>query len=59
MAARRRILKKSAELSLPAQSNIAAGPFKSSDDLRNLTMEQINERYETFKLMSQFEVPEN
>ena len=51
-------MKKSAELSLPAQSNIAAGPFKSSDDLRNLTMEQINERYETFKLMSQFEVSE-
>jgi len=27
----------------------------SLDRLRNLTMEQINERYETFKLMSQFE----
>jgi cytidine kinase len=30
----------------------------SLDRLRNLTMEQINERYETFKLMSQFEVAE-
>jgi sugar/nucleoside kinase (ribokinase family) len=28
----------------------------SLDRLRNLTMEQINERYEAFKLMSQFEV---
>ena len=28
----------------------------SLDRLRNLTMDQINERYETFKLMSQFEV---
>ena len=31
----------------------------SLERLRNLTMDQINERYETFKLMSQFEVPEN
>jgi cytidine kinase len=30
----------------------------SLDRLRDLTMEQINERYETFKLMSQFEVGE-
>lgn len=30
----------------------------SLEKLRNLTMEQINERYETFKLMSQFEVAE-
>ncbi len=30
----------------------------SLERLRKLTMEQINERYETFKLMSQFEVPE-
>ena len=30
----------------------------SLDKLRNLTMDQINERYETFKLMSQFEVAE-
>jgi hypothetical protein len=30
----------------------------SLDRLRNLTMDEINERYETFKLMSQFEVPE-
>ena len=30
----------------------------SLERLRNLTMDQINERYETFKLMSQFEVPE-
>ena len=30
----------------------------SLDRLRDLTMEQINERYEAFKLMSQFEVPE-
>jgi sugar/nucleoside kinase (ribokinase family) len=30
----------------------------SLDRLRDLTMEQINERYETFKLMSQFEVSE-
>ena len=29
----------------------------SFDRLRNLTMEQINERYEAFKLMSQFEIP--
>jgi sugar/nucleoside kinase (ribokinase family) len=29
----------------------------SLERLRNLTMDQINERYETFKLMSQFEVP--
>ena len=28
----------------------------SLEKLRNLTMDQINERYETFKLMSQFEV---
>src|ERR1700674_900406 len=31
----------------------------SLERLRNLTMDQINERYETFKLMSQFEVPQN
>src|SRR5438067_824942 len=30
----------------------------SLERLRDLTMDQINERYETFKLMSQFEVPE-
>src|SRR5881296_3501411 len=30
----------------------------SLERLRNLTMDQINERYEAFKLMSQFEVPE-
>jgi len=30
----------------------------SLERLRKLTMEQINERYETFKLMSQFEAPE-
>jgi len=30
----------------------------SLERLRNLTMEQINERYEAFKRMSQFEVPE-
>ena len=30
----------------------------SLDRLRDLTMDQINERYETFKLMSQFEVAE-
>ena len=30
----------------------------SLDRLRNLTMNEINERYETFKLMSQFEVAE-
>ena len=30
----------------------------SLDRLRNLTMEQISERYEAFKLMSQFEMPE-
>src|SRR5213083_1242231 len=30
----------------------------SLERLRNLTMDEINERYETFKLMSQFEVPE-
>jgi len=30
----------------------------SLEKLRNLTMDQINERYETFKLMSQFEVSE-
>jgi sugar/nucleoside kinase (ribokinase family) len=30
----------------------------SLDRLRNLTTDQINERYETFKLMSQFEVAE-
>ena len=30
----------------------------SLDRLRNLTMEQINERYEAFKLMSQFEAGE-
>src|SRR5437660_686657 len=30
----------------------------SLERLRNLTMDQINERYETFKLMSQFEVPD-
>jgi sugar/nucleoside kinase (ribokinase family) len=30
----------------------------SLDRLRNLTNDQINERYEAFKLMSQFEVPE-
>ena len=30
----------------------------SLDRLRKLTMEQINERYEAFKLISQFEVPE-
>jgi sugar/nucleoside kinase (ribokinase family) len=30
----------------------------SLEKLRNLTMDQINERYEAFKLMSQFEVPE-
>src|SRR6266446_5896672 len=29
----------------------------SLDKLRDLTTDQINERYETFKLMSQFEVP--
>ena len=31
----------------------------SLERLRNLTMDQINERYEAFKLMSQFEVPQN
>ena len=31
----------------------------SLDRLRNLTMDEINERYETFKLMSQFEAPES
>ena len=31
----------------------------SLERLRNLTMDQINERYETFKLMSQFEVPQD
>src|ERR1700730_11903572 len=31
----------------------------SLERLRNLSMDEINERYETFKLMSQFEVPEN
>src|SRR5205807_9752481 len=31
----------------------------SLERLRNLTMDQINERYEAFKLMSQFEVPLN
>src|SRR6202011_2584528 len=31
----------------------------SLERLRNLTMDQINERYETFKLMSQFEAPQN
>jgi sugar/nucleoside kinase (ribokinase family) len=30
----------------------------SLERLRNLTMDEINERYETFKLMSQFEAPE-
>jgi sugar/nucleoside kinase (ribokinase family) len=30
----------------------------SLEKLRNLTMEQINGRYEAFKLMSQFEVPD-
>ena len=30
----------------------------SLERLRNLTMDQITERYETFKLISQFEVPE-
>jgi hypothetical protein len=30
----------------------------SLERLRNLTTEQINERYETFELMSQFEVSE-
>jgi len=30
----------------------------SLERLRNLTMDQITDRYETFKLMSQFEVPE-
>jgi len=29
----------------------------SLERLRNLTMDRINERYEAFKLMSQFEVP--
>ncbi|PYL17412.1 MAG: sugar kinase, partial [Verrucomicrobia bacterium] len=29
----------------------------SLDRLRNLSIDEINERYETFKLMSQFEVP--
>jgi cytidine kinase len=29
----------------------------SLERLRSLTMDEINERYETFKLMSQFEVP--
>src|SRR5213082_2860546 len=31
----------------------------SLERLRNLTMDQINQRYEAFKLMSQFEVPQN
>ena len=31
----------------------------SLERLRNLTMDQINERYEAFKLMSQFEAPQN
>ena len=31
----------------------------SLERLRNLTMDQINERYEAFKLMSQFEVPQS
>ena len=30
----------------------------SLEKLRNLTMDQINERYEAFKMMSQFEVTE-
>jgi len=29
----------------------------SLERLRNLTVDEIKERYETFKLMSQFEVP--
>jgi len=29
----------------------------SLERLRTLTMEEVNERYETFKLMSQFEMP--
>jgi len=31
--------------------------FSILERLRNLTIDQITERYETFKLMSQFEVP--
>jgi len=30
----------------------------SLDRLRNLSMQEITERYEMFKLMSQFELPE-
>jgi hypothetical protein len=56
MAARRRILKKSAESSPASTKHYCRGLFKSGDDLRNLSMDEINERYETFKLMSQFEV---
>ena len=32
--------------------------LRSLERLRDLTMDQINERYEAFKLMSQFEVGE-
>ena len=56
MAARRRILKKPAESSPASPKHHCRGLFKSVDDLHNLSMDEINERYETFKLMSQFEV---
>jgi hypothetical protein len=50
-------LKKSAQLSPASTKHPCRGLFKSGDDLRNLSMDEINERYEAFKLMSQFEVP--
>ena len=51
-------MKKSAESSPASTKHHCRGLFKSGDDLRNLSMDEINERYETFKLMSQFEVTE-
>ncbi len=58
MAARRRILKKSAESSPASTKHHCRGLFKTGDDLRNLSMDEIHERYEMFKLISQFEVTE-
>jgi hypothetical protein len=58
MAARRRILKKPGELSPASTKHRCRCLFKSGIDLRILSMEEINKRYETFKLMSQFEVSE-
>jgi hypothetical protein len=50
-------LKKSAESSSASTKHHCCGLFKSGYDLRNLSMDEINERYEAFKLMSQFDLP--